>query len=89
MVCVVSKEMSDYKSTLNLPKTAFPMKAALVQREPQRLKQWQEMVAWHEQKAPAFEPLLEKRINKLFKTAEKRRDALKKMVMKQKQSTVI
>lgn len=35
--------MSDYKSTLNLPKTAFPMKANLAQREPQRLKQWQEM----------------------------------------------
>lgn len=35
--------MSDYKGTLNLPKTAFPMKASLVQREPQRLKQWQEM----------------------------------------------
>ena len=35
--------MSDYKSTLNLPKTAFPMKASLVQREPQRLKQWQDM----------------------------------------------
>ncbi len=35
--------MSEYKSTLNLPKTAFPMKASLVQREPQRLKQWQEM----------------------------------------------
>ena len=35
--------MSEYKDTLNLPKTAFPMKASLVQREPQRLKQWQEM----------------------------------------------
>ncbi len=35
--------MSDYKSTLNLPKTAFPMKASLVQREPGRLKAWQEM----------------------------------------------
>jgi isoleucyl-tRNA synthetase len=35
--------MSDYKDTLNLPKTAFPMKASLAQREPQRLKQWQEM----------------------------------------------
>ena len=34
--------MSDYKDTLNLPKTAFPMKAGLAQREPQRLKQWQE-----------------------------------------------
>jgi len=35
--------MSDYKETLNLPKTAFPMKAGLAQREPQRLKQWQAM----------------------------------------------
>ena len=35
--------MSDYKSTLNLPKTAFPMKASLAQREPQRIKRWQEM----------------------------------------------
>ena len=34
--------MSDYKSTLNLPQTAFPMKANLAQREPQRLAQWQE-----------------------------------------------
>ncbi|MEZ5572005.1 MAG: isoleucine--tRNA ligase [Halioglobus sp.] len=35
--------MSDYKDTLNLPMTAFPMKASLAQREPQRLQQWQEM----------------------------------------------
>ncbi len=35
--------MSDYKDTLNLPMTDFPMKASLAQREPQRLKQWQEM----------------------------------------------
>ncbi|MGB1139870.1 MAG: class I tRNA ligase family protein, partial [Halioglobus sp.] len=34
--------MSDYKSTLNLPRTDFPMKASLAQREPQRLKQWQD-----------------------------------------------
>ncbi|MCZ6829974.1 MAG: isoleucine--tRNA ligase [Gammaproteobacteria bacterium] len=34
--------MSDYKDTLNLPSTGFPMKASLAQREPQRLKQWQE-----------------------------------------------
>ncbi len=32
----------DYKKTLNLPKTAFPMKANLAQREPERLKKWQE-----------------------------------------------
>jgi isoleucyl-tRNA synthetase len=34
---------SAYKDTLNLPQTAFPMKASLVQREPQRLKSWQDM----------------------------------------------
>ena len=33
--------MTDYKATLNLPSTDFPMKANLAQREPQRLTQWQ------------------------------------------------
>ena len=31
----------DYKDTLNLPKTAFPMKANLAQREPAMLKHWE------------------------------------------------
>src|ERR1044072_5856880 len=31
----------DYKSTLNLPRTDFPMKAELVAREPERLKKWE------------------------------------------------
>ncbi len=35
--------MSQYKETLNLPSTAFPMKASLAQREPERLKKWQAM----------------------------------------------
>ena len=34
--------MTDYKATLNLPHTDFPMKAGLSQREPARLKEWQE-----------------------------------------------
>ncbi|NVJ59828.1 MAG: isoleucine--tRNA ligase [Gammaproteobacteria bacterium] len=33
--------MADYKQTLNLPKTDFPMKASLAQREPKMLEQWQ------------------------------------------------
>lgn len=33
----------DYKKTLNLPNTAFPMKGNLAQREPERLKKWNEM----------------------------------------------
>jgi len=33
--------VTDYKDTLNLPKTGFPMKANLAQREPQMLKRWE------------------------------------------------
>jgi isoleucyl-tRNA synthetase len=32
---------TDYKDTLNLPQTGFPMKADLVAREPQRLQKWE------------------------------------------------
>ena len=35
--------MSGYKDTLNLPRTAFPMKGNLAQREPQMLARWEEM----------------------------------------------
>jgi isoleucyl-tRNA synthetase len=34
--------MSDYKTTLNLPSTDFPMRASLPTREPETLKKWQE-----------------------------------------------
>ncbi len=34
--------MTDYKTTLNLPITDFPMKANLAQREPAMLKAWQD-----------------------------------------------
>ena len=33
--------MTDYKDTLNLPQTTFPMRANLAQREPQMLADWQ------------------------------------------------
>ena len=32
--------MTDYKHTLNLPQTAFPMKGDLAKREPQMLEEW-------------------------------------------------
>ncbi len=32
--------MTDYKNTVNLPQTSFPMKADLARREPEMLKQW-------------------------------------------------
>lgn len=34
--------MSDYKDTLNLPRTDFPMRAGLAKREPARLARWRE-----------------------------------------------
>ena len=33
----------DYKETIRLPKTAFPQKANLTQKEPEMLKEWEEM----------------------------------------------
>src|SRR5690242_17979183 len=34
--------MADYKHTINLPDTKFPMKADLAQREPATLKRWED-----------------------------------------------
>ncbi|TXH02438.1 MAG: hypothetical protein E6R09_04670, partial [Rhodocyclaceae bacterium] len=34
--------MADYKDSLNLPDTAFPMRGDLPKREPQWVAQWQE-----------------------------------------------
>ena len=34
--------MADYKQTINLPQTDFPMKADLAQREPAMVKEWEE-----------------------------------------------
>ena len=34
-------EPKNYKDTLNLPQTSFPMKANLAQREPEMLKNWE------------------------------------------------
>jgi isoleucyl-tRNA synthetase len=37
-----SSDMTDYKSTLNLPDTVFPMRGDMAKREPQMLARWQE-----------------------------------------------
>src|SRR5437660_4541610 len=37
-----TQEKKSYKQTLNLPQTAFPMEAKLVQNEPGRLQKWRE-----------------------------------------------
>ena len=38
----------DYKKTLNLPNTKFPMKASLAKREPEQLKMWEEKGLYNE-----------------------------------------
>ena len=53
------KPGSQYKDTINLPKTAFPMKAGLPNREPQILKKWADIDVYHRlqkerQDAPTF-----------------------------------
>jgi len=37
------EQKMNYKNTLNLPATGFPMKANLSEREPQVLQRWQEL----------------------------------------------
>ncbi len=47
----------DLKSTLNLPRTAFPMKASLPQAEPRQLAEWDETRLYHRiQEARAGSP---------------------------------
>lgn len=36
-----TENKKDYNDTLNLPKTEFPMRAALPKREPEMLTQWE------------------------------------------------
>ncbi|MFK0571824.1 class I tRNA ligase family protein, partial [Endozoicomonas sp.] len=43
-----SSEKPDYKHTLNLPQTDFPMRGNLAQREPQMLKRWYDMDLYEE-----------------------------------------
>jgi isoleucyl-tRNA synthetase len=49
----------DYKDTINLPQTDFPMKASLATREPEMLKRWYEMALYQRiQQATAERPSL-------------------------------
>ena len=42
--------MADYKDTLNLPQTDFPMRGNLPQREPEMLKFWQDKDIYRKQR---------------------------------------
>jgi len=39
---------TDYKNTMNLPQTDFPMRAGLVDSEPKRLEKWEQMDLYHQ-----------------------------------------
>ena len=43
----------DLKKTINLPKTAFPMKANLPQNEPKMLERWEQMGIYERIREPA------------------------------------
>jgi len=45
--------MADYKDTLNLPETPFPMRGDLAKREPQWVKRWQEQGVYRRLRATA------------------------------------
>jgi isoleucyl-tRNA synthetase len=45
--------MTDYKDTLNLPKTAFPMKGNLPNREPEILRRWEDLDLYRRLRAAA------------------------------------
>ncbi|MDR1660335.1 MAG: class I tRNA ligase family protein, partial [Desulfovibrio sp.] len=45
--------MSDYKKTLNLPRTDFPMKANLARREPEIIQKWEDVGAYEAMTAAA------------------------------------
>jgi isoleucyl-tRNA synthetase len=45
--------MTDYKSTINLPETAFPMKADLARREPAMITAWEERGIYAKQRQVA------------------------------------
>ena len=38
----------EYKKTLNMPKSGFPMRAGLPKREPEMLKHWEEIDLYNE-----------------------------------------
>lgn len=42
-MCADTTDTPDYKDTLNLPQTEFPMRAGLPKREPGWLERWEEI----------------------------------------------
>jgi len=53
---------NDYKHTMNLPKTDFPMRAGLPKSEPIRLKKWEEKMRISYN--PLWKMLIDKNMNK-------------------------
>jgi len=43
----MSAETPDYKDTLALPQTEFPMRAGLPKREPEWLERWKQLDIYH------------------------------------------
>ncbi|MBI1291630.1 isoleucine--tRNA ligase [bacterium] len=52
----MSTESPDYSQTVNLPKTDFPQKASLAQREPERLAKWERLAVSQQLSARTDKP---------------------------------
>ncbi|WP_372834099.1 isoleucine--tRNA ligase [Puniceibacterium confluentis] len=52
-MCADTPETADYKDTLNLPKTDFPMRAGLPKREPEWLSRWEQIGVYEKLRAKA------------------------------------
>jgi len=52
-ICERSLQMTDYKDTLFLPETDFPMRAGLPQREPDWLARWERLGIYDRLRATA------------------------------------
>ncbi|WP_339856856.1 class I tRNA ligase family protein, partial [Roseovarius nubinhibens] len=46
-MCAADTQTPDYKDTLNLPETDFPMRAGLPKREPEWLARWEKLDVYH------------------------------------------
>jgi len=52
----MSEKKNDYRNTLNLPDTPFPMRGDLARREPQWVKEWQESKVYEKIRAASAGP---------------------------------
>ena len=69
--------MTDYKSTITLPQTDFPMKADLARREPAAVRRWEERGTYAKLRDEEHFPTLESLVEQIHRDAAQARRILK------------